>query len=121
MDISEPSSATVRFRELIDGPEEQIDLAEAALLIAKNASHDLNVGRYLARIDQLAETLSRRLPEEQFFRSHRACLVRLDRIRTIEPVGTGAYELVLDHPASPRVPLARERVRSLRDRIPFAG
>lgn len=65
--------------------------------------------------------LSRRLPEDHFFRSHRACLVRLDRIRNIEPVGTGAYELVLDHPAAPRVPLARERVRSLRERIPFAG
>ena len=63
MDISEPSSTTVRFRELIDGPEEQIDLAEGALLIAKNANHDLDVGRYLARIDQLAEALSGRLPE----------------------------------------------------------
>ena len=59
MDTSEPSSATVRFRELIDRPDEQIDLAEAALLIAKNANHNLDVGRYLARIDQLADALSR--------------------------------------------------------------
>lgn len=61
MDNPEPSSATVRFRELIDLPEEQIDLAEAALLIAKNANHGLDVGRYLARIDQLADALSARL------------------------------------------------------------
>ena len=38
-----------------------------------------------------------------------------------ESFRTGAYELVPDHPASPKIPLARERVRSLRERIPFAG
>lgn len=62
MPPSELSSATVRFRELIDRPDEQIDLAEAALLIAKNANQKLDVGRYLARIDQLADALFARLP-----------------------------------------------------------
>jgi regulator of sirC expression with transglutaminase-like and TPR domain len=63
MIVPEPSAATVRFRELIDLPDEDIDLAEAALLIAKNADQDLDVGRYLARIDQLAQQLSARLPQ----------------------------------------------------------
>jgi len=58
----EVTSVTDRFRALADGPDEQIDLAEAALLIAKNANQDLDVGRYLARIDELAEALSARLP-----------------------------------------------------------
>ena len=62
MDTSEPASIAVRFRELIDGPEEQIDLGEAALLIAKNANHELDVGRYLAKIEQLANAVSARLP-----------------------------------------------------------
>jgi regulator of sirC expression with transglutaminase-like and TPR domain len=61
MDTSEPGSVAVRFRELIGRPEEQIDLAEAALLIAKNANQDLDVGRYLAWIDQLADAVSARL------------------------------------------------------------
>lgn len=72
-------------------------------------------------LDLPLATLAKRLPDDDFFRSHRSVLVRLSRIRSIEPVGTGAYELVLDHPSAPRVPLARERVRSLRERIPFAG
>lgn len=72
-------------------------------------------------LDMPLATLAKRLPDDDFFRSHRSVLVRLSRIKSIEPVGTGAYELVLDHPNSPRVPLARERVRSLRERIPFAG
>jgi DNA-binding LytR/AlgR family response regulator len=72
-------------------------------------------------LDLTLTALERRLPEEAFFRSHRGVLVRLTAIRNIEPTGSGTYELVLDHPESPRVPLARERVRLLRERIPFAG
>lgn len=72
-------------------------------------------------LDLPLATLAKRLADDDFFRSHRSVLVRLSKIRSIEPVGTGAYELVLDHPSSPKIPLARERVRSLRERIPFAG
>jgi DNA-binding LytR/AlgR family response regulator len=72
-------------------------------------------------LDLTLTALERRLPDEAFFRSHRGVLVRLTAIRNIEPAGSGTYELVLDHPESPRVPLARERVRHLRERIPFAG
>ena len=61
MDTPEPGPVALRFRELIERPEEQIDLAEAALLIAKNANQDIDVDRYLASIDQLAVTLSARL------------------------------------------------------------
>ena len=63
MDTPEPGSVAARFRELIERPEEQINLAEAALLIAKNANRDLDIGRYLASIDQLADTLSASLPK----------------------------------------------------------
>ena len=47
----EPTAAAARFRDLIDRPDEDIDLAEAALLIAKNAKRDLDVARYLSQID----------------------------------------------------------------------
>lgn len=72
-------------------------------------------------LDLTLATVERRVPKGDFFRSHRACLVRLSKIKTLEPSGTGTYELVLDHPEMPRVPLARERVRHLRALIPFAG
>ncbi len=72
-------------------------------------------------LDLTLASVTRRTSAEEFFRSHRGCLVRIDKIRTIEPSGTGTYELLLEHPAEPRVPLARERVRQLRARIPFAG
>jgi len=49
---------------MLDRPEEEIDLAEAALLIAKNAYRDLDVPGYLARIGELAGKLSAQLPED---------------------------------------------------------
>lgn len=72
-------------------------------------------------LDLTLTAVTERLPEELFFRSHRGALVRLDRIRGLEPVGAGTYQLVMDHPESLKVPLARERVKLLRERIPFAG
>jgi DNA-binding LytR/AlgR family response regulator len=72
-------------------------------------------------LDLTMTNLEQRLPEGEFFRSHRGALVRVDKIRAMEPAGAGTYELLLDHPDSPRVPLARERARLLRERIPFAG
>lgn len=72
-------------------------------------------------LDLTMTNLEQRLPDGAFFRSHRGALVRVDKIRAMEPAGAGTYELVLDHPDSPRVPLARERARLLRERIPFAG
>lgn len=72
-------------------------------------------------LDLTMTNLEQRLPEGEFFRSHRGALVRVDKIRAMEPAGAGTYELLLDHPEAPRVPLARERARLLRERIPFAG
>jgi two-component system response regulator LytT len=72
-------------------------------------------------LDLTMTNLEQRLPDGIFFRSHRGALVRIDKIRAMEPAGAGTYELVLDHPDTPRVPLARERARVLREKIPFAG
>jgi two-component system response regulator LytT len=72
-------------------------------------------------LDLTMTNLEQRLSDNEFFRSHRGALVRVDKIRAMEPAGAGTYELVLDHPESPRVPLARERARLLKERIPFAG
>lgn len=72
-------------------------------------------------LDLTMTTLEQRLPEGAFFRSHRGALARIDKIRAMEPAGAGTYELVMDHPDAPRVPLARERARLLKELIPFAG
>lgn len=72
-------------------------------------------------IDKTLANLEDELDPEAFFRSHRGFIARYDRIRSIEPTGAGTYQLLLDHPEEPKVPLARERAKKLRERIPFSG
>jgi len=50
-----------RWNEIIAAPEEEINLAEAALLIAAQEYPGLDVPAYLARIDEIAATLKRRM------------------------------------------------------------
>lgn len=71
-------------------------------------------------LDLTLGAVESRLPAG-FFRSHRGYLVRLDKIAALEPSGAGTYEMILSHPDKPRVPLARERARALREIIPIAG
>ena len=52
-----------RFRALLTRPDEDIDLAEAALLIACEEYPSLEPDRYLARLDSMGEALAARLPE----------------------------------------------------------
>lgn len=71
-------------------------------------------------LDVRLASLTQRLDPTDFFQSHRSCIVRIDRIRAIEPSGARTFRLVLDHPDAPRIPLARDRASQLRDRIPFS-
>lgn len=71
-------------------------------------------------LDLTLASLEERLPDS-FFRSHRGAIVRIEAIVAIEPAGAGTFELRMDHPDAPRIPLARERARALRERIPIAG
>jgi len=50
-----------RWKEIVAGPEEEIDLAEAALLIAAHEYPGLDVFAYLRRLQDLGTELKRRL------------------------------------------------------------
>lgn len=50
-----------QFADLVQGPEDRIDLVEAALLIARTAFPDLISSRYTQRLDRWAERLRSRL------------------------------------------------------------
>ena len=53
-----------RLRQIVSGPDEDISLAEAALLIAGHEYPDLPVPAYLSRIEQLAHGLRMRIGED---------------------------------------------------------
>lgn len=50
-----------RLADLVAQPEEDLNLAEAALLIASTEYPTLDIARYLARFDRMADTIDRRL------------------------------------------------------------
>jgi len=52
-----------RFARIVNDPEEQLDLAEAALLIAKEEQPNLDIEAYLCRLDDLAAAVRGRLPD----------------------------------------------------------
>jgi regulator of sirC expression with transglutaminase-like and TPR domain len=53
------SRTSLRFREMVARPDAEVDLAEASLLIAGEEYPDLEPGRYLARLDEMAAALGR--------------------------------------------------------------
>ena len=55
------SSPNERLKQLAEGPEEDLDLAEAALLIAQHEYPQLDVAGYLRRLDEFAGTVRQRL------------------------------------------------------------
>lgn len=57
-------SPSERFRQLLSNADKDFDLTEAALLIAAEEYPELDVGHYLSRVDELAETLKRRLRQD---------------------------------------------------------
>lgn len=62
-----PSRARERFAELVSGSEADLNLAEAALLIAQEEQPELDVAAYLGRLDALADSVRSRLPEAASF------------------------------------------------------
>lgn len=56
------NDARKRFESLARLPDHQIDVAEAALVIAKEEYPDLDIGSYLARLDDLAAAAKQRIP-----------------------------------------------------------
>jgi len=56
-------SVRERFAQLVSGPEDKLDLAEAALLIAQEEQPDLDITIYLRRLDEVAAAARARLPQ----------------------------------------------------------
>lgn len=54
-------SVATNWQDILDTPRAQLNLAEAALVIARDEYPQLDIAAYLARIDALAQTLRKRL------------------------------------------------------------
>lgn len=59
------SDTRARFEQIVARDDEQLDLAEAALLIAAEEYPSLNVGRYLERLDEMGTRAREIVPEAE--------------------------------------------------------
>jgi regulator of sirC expression with transglutaminase-like and TPR domain len=64
LEFSRPEELDEQFQRLVSQPDQAIDLAEGALLIARNAYAELDVREQLAHLDDLAHILGARLNAE---------------------------------------------------------
>lgn len=74
--IQKPSrpNAAERLKVLLQCPEDELNLVEAALLVATDEYPELDVDAYLQRFDQLAADVRGRLPEQAGFAETLAAL-----------------------------------------------
>lgn len=75
--MADPKEARKAFAALLSLPDAAIDLGHASLLIAREEYADLDVGRYLGRLDEMAEQIARRLKGREGITSRIAHLNRL--------------------------------------------
>lgn len=73
----DPRDSRKAFAALVALPDDAIDLGHASLLIAREEYPDLDVGRYLSRLDAMAADIAPRLKEGEGPRSRVAHLNRL--------------------------------------------
>lgn len=64
------SSVRQYFHREIQQPDEHIDLAKAALYIAREEYSDLDVEEYLNALDTMSVELEERLPYERYLLMH---------------------------------------------------
>ena len=68
-------------------------------------------------VDQTIAELERRLDPAKFLRVHRSALVNVDWIHEVNSWFAGKVVLSLKDPQRTQIPVARDRVRSLKSRL----
>jgi two-component system LytT family response regulator len=77
-------------------------------------------GRELLSDDSL-EAMEKRLPSDRFFRIHRGAIINLDFLRELDREGDRKYAAVLSDSAKTRLPVSRDRLNELRERLGATG
>lgn len=88
----------------------------SAILAQDHYAAILVDGRELLSDDSL-DTLMTRLDESRFLRVHRGAIINLDFIQELQQEGDRKYVVLLSEPAGARVPVSRERLNFLKQRL----
>jgi len=103
-----------------DGSIELIEIESIFYLEAKG--HDTLIRTRRKKpyhsVQRLGE-LARRLPSPAFVQCHREYIINLNRVRMLSPRKSKDYDLRLDPPVNRRIPVARNRLGSIRKILGF--
>ena len=94
-----------------------LDLDEVTHFIAQDKLTYAVVNGHRHCIDQTIAELERRLDPARFLRIHRSALVNIDWIHEVNSWFAGKVILSLKDPQRTQIPVARDRVRSLKSRL----
>jgi two-component system LytT family response regulator len=94
-----------------------LDLDEVTHFIAQDKLTYAVVNGHRHCIDQTIAELERRLDPVRFLRIHRSALVNIDWIHEVNSWFAGKVILSLKDPQRTQIPVARDRVRSLKSRL----
>jgi len=92
-----------------------VELDRVTHFVAEDKLTFAVAGRERWVVDESINLLEARLPA--FFRIHRSTLVRLARVREVVGRGEGGVFVRLDDAEATELPVARDRVRALRQRL----
>ena len=93
------------------------DPSQVSAIVAKDHYALLLVeGQELLADDRL-DTLAQRLDPQKFLRIHRSAIINLDFLKELEHEGDRKYLAVLSDPAKTKLPVSRERLEDLKNRL----
>lgn len=75
---------------------------------------DVYTPQKVYQVSMTLQDLQTRLDEEEFFRSHRGCLVNIEKIREVIPWFNGTYNLILEGLPDVEFPVSRQQAPKLR-------
>lgn len=106
---------TKLWAEREDKSARLIDFADVWWISAENRQTHLHTATETYTLRQTLKELSERLPSDHFGRIHKAYIVNLNHVTSINPFASGTYIVTLQN--GRELPMSRQYGRTLRDRF----
>ncbi len=117
--LQRPSAAVRAAKLLIEENEKVVVVDPAQVIYASRDDRLIEVITTVGRIrtKMTLQEFEDQLTDFAFFRPHRSYLVNLDFVQEIVPWFNGAYNLILKHDPSVKIPVSRSAAKLLFDRL----
>ena len=110
-----PHKAICHKLAIDQGGKSQIINTHDIIAACSSEGHlDVYTVQKIYQVSMTLQELQSRLDEEDFFRSHRGCLVNIEKIKEVIPWFNGTYNLTLEGLPDVEFPVSRQQAPKLR-------